>query len=144
MIDLTATITNELRAIAADWPSPHTDYPIRTRELEPEDTPKGGKAPRIILLRRLPITRRRREPLAEYLYRADVYHPDPVLVSTVAGLVSDAFHDIGPRVATLSGVRIGIYSSGDIGNSGALIEPGTRYPLERVTFRFMAPTVALT
>ena len=144
MIDPTGKIVDELRTKAATWPAPFTGCEVRTRQLEAEDTPKTGKAPTIVVLRRQPITRRRREPLAEFLYVADCRHADPRELSILAGLVSDAFHDIGPRVATNGGVRIGLYSSADVGQSGGLTEPDTRWPLERVTLRFIGATRAIT
>jgi len=143
VIDLTGSTVLELREAAANWPAPFTDYVVRGGELQPEDTPKSGKAPQAIVVVRGHPLRRRRLPMATYPFTLRIYHPDPRQVAALAGLVSDAFHDRGCRVRRSGGKRLGAYNSADVGGSGSLLEPETKWPLELVTVEITAPTIAL-
>jgi hypothetical protein len=145
MLDYTGRAVEELRAAVATWPEAYADYEVvGGNELEPEQVPKSGRAPKIIKVVRQHPIRRRRAPLADYGFVLTIYHPDPRHVSLVASLVSDAFHDRGPRVVTASGRRIGAYISADTGGAGGALEPDTKWPYERVAISIIAPTVALT
>lgn len=132
--DPTGKVVLELRAIAAGWEAPFTDCKVDPGSLEPEHTPKGGKAPIAVVVKRSTVLPRRRLPIGSYLFLFDCYHPDPRLASELAGLVAGAFHNVGPRS---SGV-IGIFQSATVALSGSLIEPGTGWPLERVSVQVTA------
>lgn len=144
MIDYTGRLVLELRAAAADWPAPFSNVKVRGGELEGEDVPADGSAPKEIVVRRLAPIRRRRHPVATFQFRVTCYYPDLRLVAQLAGLVSDAIHDRGPRVGTAGGLRVGAWNSADTGGSGSLIEDGTKYPREDLLVEVVAPTVALT
>lgn len=144
MIDYTGRVVLELRTAAASWPAPFTDITVRGGELDAEDPPTGGTAPAELVVRRLAPLRRRRHPVATFPFRITCYYPDLRLVAMLAGLVSDAMHDRGPRVSSSGGSRIGAYNSADVGGSGSLVEDGTQYPREDVLIEVVAPTIALT
>lgn len=136
MVDPTGQIVLELRDAAATWPAPFTDYRIAPGELTGRDVPKAGTAPHAIVVRRLPNRRAPRIPIASFEYRLDCYHPDARLAAQVAGLASDALHHRGPRVSS----GVGIFASFDVGGSGGLVEPDTKWPVERVNVRVTAAT----
>jgi len=139
MVDPTGRIVVELREAAADWPAPLTNYRIAPGELAGTDVPKDGSAPLAIVVRRAPTLRFRRLPLARFDYRLDCYHPDARIAAQIAGLASDALHDRGPRVAS----GIGIFASYDAGGSGGLVEPDTKWPVERVLVRLTVAAQAI-
>lgn len=140
MIDYTGRLVDELRVAASAWPAPFTDYTVRGGELQPDDTPKGGKAPQAIIVRRQHPIRRRRIPMASFVFELTLYHPDARRVSELVGLVSDALHDRGPRVAATGAGKVGAWNSADIGGSGSVTEPDTNWPTERMTISVVAPT----
>lgn len=143
MIDPTGPVVLELRAAAATWPAPLAGYNIDAAAIAPEHQTKDGSAPLVVVVRRGPPARRRRIPIADFLFTIDCYHPDARIASQIAGLVSDVFHDRGARMAGQAGLRRGLFNSADIGQSGSLVEPGTGWPLERVTVQVTAATEVL-
>ncbi len=144
MIDYTGRAVDELRRAAATWPAPLTNYLIRGGELEGADIPTDSKAPSAIIVRRMGPIRRVRIPMADFMFAVIIYHPDMRIVAQIAALVSDAFHDAGPRVKVAGGHKIGAWRSTDIGSSGSLVEPDTNWPREQLTISILAPTVALS
>lgn len=145
MIDPTGRIVSELRAAAADWPSPLTDYRVDPGELAPESVRADGKAPLAIVVRPPSPLRARRLPIARYVFTIDCYHPDMRIATQLAGLVSDTYHDRGPRTASTAdqGV-VGIYASAHSGGSGAILEPGTNWPVARLTVTVIGSTLPIT
>lgn len=143
MIDPTGPVVLELRAAAATWPAPLTNYQIDPGQVAPEHIPKDGSAPLVVVVRRGPPSRRRRVPLADFMFTIDCYHPDQEVTAKLSGLVSDAFHERGPRMAGASGNRRGLFQSVDVGQSGSLVEPGTGWPVERVSVQLTAATQVL-
>jgi hypothetical protein len=143
MLDYTGRAIDELRDAIETWPVEYQGYEVRGKEIQPEDTLRRGSAPLLITVGRTHPIRRRRAPLATYGFTITIYHPDPRKCTEVTSLVSDAFHDRGPRVVVAGGQKIGAYISADVGGSVGQ-EPDTKWPFERVVVNVIAPTVAIT
>lgn len=138
-IDPTGRVIGELRTAAAAWPAPHTDVPVIGGELDATLIPDGAGAPRAIVVRRLPSQPWGRLAVRTVRYMITCYDPDLRLASVLAGLVSEAIHNAGPRVAG----GVGIYRSTEVSTSGSIVEPDTRYPLERLSVEVIAAATSV-
>ncbi|HSM18703.1 MAG TPA: hypothetical protein VK845_17080, partial [Gemmatimonadales bacterium] len=99
MIDPLGRLLTEIRSDA-------TVAAITTR-IRGEEIQAGDEPP-FVIIRTFPIVREPRLPHARYQYMILCYGTGPQSTATLRGAVSDAIHNIGPR---LTAAGIGIYRS---------------------------------
>ena len=134
MIDPLGKLLTEIRdnpAVAA----------LTTRVRGGEPTPGDVAVPfrRFIVLVRLGTTRNRRAAVQEVRIAVRCYGTTPQDAATLYGAVSDAIHNIGPRIR--AGVLI--HRSYDDLGMGADVDPDTKQPHEDGVIAVFAATQAV-
>lgn len=144
MIDPFGKLLTEIRdALEDDW----TDR-VRGGEPGPGDskvttdeaTGRKTYANRFVVLVRLSVQRMRTIPLQTVRIGYRAYGFSYQDAAALAGALSDAVHNVGPRIGA-SGIAI--YSSADEGGS-AQADPGTGQPYEDGVIELIAATQVVT
>ena len=137
MIDPMGRILTEIRdnvAVAA------LTTRVRGGEPAPGDALAPGSYQRFVVLTRLGSQRLKRAPVQEVRIVAKCYAETFAGAAVLAGAVSDAIHNIGPR-RSASGVLI--YRSFDDIGMGAEKDPATGQPHEDLIIELFAATQAV-
>lgn len=104
------------------------------------EEPAQGDQPPMVIIRTFPITRQQRLPLARHQYMILCYGTSPRQAAQLRGAVSDAIHNVGPRV-NASGVAI--YRSHSENEGQSQVDPDTGWPFQMVIAVAWAATVAV-
>lgn len=115
--DALGMIVTEVRAYLTAHGSTAT---VRGGERQPGDSPP------LVIINHAGQRRRRRVALVDQRMNARSYGTTPQAASELARLVSDAIHDVGPRVRSTTGVYV---TSEEVGAQLAT-DPPTGWPYE--------------
>lgn len=107
---------------------------VRGGERQPAD------APPLVLVTHAGQRRRRRIPVVDQRLNVRSYGTTPQAASELARLVSDALHDVGPRVRSGTGVYV---SAEEVGAQAAT-DPVTGWPYELAVYIAVTATTAIT
>jgi len=115
-----------------------TTAPVRGGEPGPNDKP-----PMVILTHASQI-RARRTGVTTQRFNARSYGTTPQSASQLAGLVSDALHDVGPRVGSGAECnRTGIWSTSEEVGAQAGRDPDTDWPYELAVYNAQVAAVGV-
>jgi hypothetical protein len=112
---------------------------VRGGEPAPGDALGSGSYQRFIVLSQLGRQREKRVPVQEVRYVAKCYGLTYQDADALAGVVSDAVHNIGPRI---SAAGVLIFQSFEDGGEGATKDPDTGQPMSAIVVSVVAATQA--
>lgn len=95
--------------------------------------------PPFVLIRRFPIRRHPRLPIARYQFVILNYGKTPQQAAQLYGAVSDVLHNIGPRLSA----QVGIYRSQEDVGGQAQTDPDSKWPFEMMIVAVTASTMAV-
>lgn len=102
------------------------------------EEPRQGDVPPLVIIRTFPIVRNSRVPIGRYQYLIQCYGADPPATAQLRGAVSDAIHNIGPR---MSAAGVSIYRSQSEVEGQTQLDPDTSWPFQTIVVVVWAATV---